>query len=914
MNAPKKHLTQFEIIDQFRNAMAAAGVPCSGTITPDKGKLTRFSVDGDKRHSRTGWYILYTDGIPAGGFGCWKRGITSTWCAEVENELTDEERKELAAKRELMERIRREEQERMWAEAEVKANEIWNASTPAIAHPYLTRKGVKAYGLRVGRWTRTNEDGEVWLDIPDALIVPIKTSGKIVSLQAIFPSNENPLHRDKDTLKGGKKRGCYFFIGQAVPDAPDLKIVFCEGYATGATIHAATGYLVIVCFDAGNLEPVATHFRKAFPQAQFIIAADNDRWTTKPIPNPGVHYANLAAKNTNAVVRIPDFPDLTSKPTDYNDLQGQSGLQAVADSINDVVAVVPANDNPPPQPTITPEPVAKIEAMFAGCFSVLGRCAEHRIWIRDDRTNELRAFKESELSKKSTLLSLASLDKWELIVGAHSGAKFTPDAAYSLILDVAKAKPRYQKPVAKLGSPENLTGSHAADSAVIANMMRQVTLYDEYSQHWYKWDLIWRRTTEGAVQRDIISMLDDAFQMQYNIDTFNGTYNMLKRRLGRSPQMNSDTTVVYDTWNRDKNLLPMRNGVLNLRTKELIPHSPELMMPWFIPHDYKPTASCHRINHFLFTLAQGDEDTQTVLLCYLAAILHGRYDLQKYIEIIGIAGTGKSTFISICQALVGDDNIVTTTMEQLNKNRFETATLYGKRLVIISDADKYGGAVDIFKAITGSDPIRYEEKQKQATKPFVYSGMVVVAANQPLQFTDSSTAMVRRRIPIHIDKRLDPKLVDVSLKEKLADELPGLINLLLTISQETITEKLGNYKGLRRAAEMRAMCETNNIAEWLNERCIANDKTFGRIGTSKNPADDFLYSNYALFCEETGRRGAQALQNFTRAALDVLGYCGIKAEKGVTMHGKVIKGIRLRTQMDDHIPTMLTNEPVVGKD
>lgn len=907
-----------DIISQFRTAMAAYGLGINDPIKADTSKIVRFTVDGDRKRSLNGWYILHTDGVPAGEFGCWKRGVQSTWCAKSDIELTEEERQQLANRRAENERLRKEEQERIWSEAEIEANTIWEAATPTDSHPYLTRKGVPSHGLRIGRWTRKNGDGQVWLDVPDALLVPIRDGKKLVSLQAIFPDKSNPSGRDKDFLSGGRKRGCLFTIGAVDKTAEHIVIVICEGYSTGASIHMATGYPVVVAFDRGNLEPVAEIIRRVYSTAEIIIAADNDRWTTKPYPNPGVRNASEAAAAVKGRMAVPDFKNLDSLPTDFNDLHLLEGLETVAAFIKGIP--VPANDNPTPDvavppsipaAVVVPKTVADLEQFFSGHFSVLGKCAEHRVWIRDERTGELRAFKEQELARKATLISLAPAKVWADAADAYMGeqTRFSADIGMSIVMEIAKAKPRYARPVAKAEPRDSaqLTGKHGADSAIIAKLIRDTTLYDEYSCNWYSWDTIWRKNSEGNVERTIIDVLDAAFSLEYDLGAFSGTFKLLKTRLGRSPQMTQDNSAAFDNWNRDRNLLPMRNGVLDLTTRQLIPHTPELMMSWMIPHDYSPTAKCPRIEQFLHTLAQGDEATETILLCYLAAILHGRADLQRYIEVVGMAGTGKSTFIHICEALVGSDNVMVTTMDQLHNNRFETASMFGKRLVIISDADKYGGSVEVFKAITGQDPIRYEEKNKQVGKPFIFSGMVVVAANQPLQFSDSSTAMVRRRIPVHIDKKLDKASIDPNLKDKLSEELPGLINLLLTISHDTVTSKLRDFEGARRAAEMRAMCETNTIAAWLDENCIAADVA-SRIGTIKNPADEFLYSNYALFCESTGRRGTLALQSFTRAVLDVLTYCGIKSDKKVTMHGKCITGLRLRTPVDSHVPSMLTGE------
>jgi putative DNA primase/helicase len=344
MSRPDIILSHGEIIDQFRRAMADAGVPYSGTIEADSDKIQRFTVDGDRKGAMTGWLTLHTDGLPAGMFGCWKRlgaGNSVTWCAKSEGRLTDDERRQLdERRRETQARRKADEAERHHQAAE-QAVVVWEAASECVNHPYLQRKGVKSHSLRIGRWTRVDDEtGKVWLDIPDALLIPVRDGKKLVSLQAIFADNNNAIYRDKDFLPGGKKRGCFFSIGKPVGDNP--VIVVCEGYATGATIHEATDHTVAVAFDAGNLQPVAERIRAAFPSATIVIAADNDRWTTTPIENPGVHYAKQAANaETRAYVAIPEFNDLSSKPTDFNDLAHIEGTDAVRDQLEAAAKLKP---------------------------------------------------------------------------------------------------------------------------------------------------------------------------------------------------------------------------------------------------------------------------------------------------------------------------------------------------------------------------------------------------------------------------------------------------------------------------------------------------------------------------------------------------------------------------------------------
>lgn len=345
-----------EIIEQFRSAMAAAGLPCETEIKSDTGKPERFRVATDPRGTLNGWYVLHTDGVPAGAFGCWKRRITINWCGKPDAALTPVDRASVAKRIAEVEEARKRETERRQAVGAGRCAIIWDAATPCTEHPYLTRKGVKPHGLRVGRWTQINEEtGEIWLDVPDALLVPVMDGKRMAGLQAIFTSSMPQLGgRDKTFMAGTKKRGSFFRIGSPAPDDPEPTIYVCEGYATGASIHEATGATVVISFDAGNLGPVADRVRRSKPEAIIVIAADNDRWTTTPVENPGVHFAKQAASSAGARVVVPEFADLSTKPTDFNDLHALAGLDAVAAQLAPPPAIIPpeqlpapANDNDP---------------------------------------------------------------------------------------------------------------------------------------------------------------------------------------------------------------------------------------------------------------------------------------------------------------------------------------------------------------------------------------------------------------------------------------------------------------------------------------------------------------------------------------------------------------------------------------
>lgn len=315
-----------DIIEQFRSAMLDAGIRYNGDIKTDAG-LQRFTIDGDKPKSLNGWYTLHTDGIPAGEFGSWKSGLSSSWCAKKSTEITPEERKAIAERAERAKKERAQMEAEKHKEAAETAAMIWEAAEPALSHPYLTRKNIQPCGARVGKWPVGDSV------IENALIIPIRDGKKITSLQAIFESSNNIYGRDKTFLPGGAKKGGYFVIGSLNKNNPPEYIAITEGFATGATIHLATGWPVVIAFNANNLPEVTSKVRRLFLQAKIVICADNDQWTHEPVENPGVHYAKMAAKDNNATVAIPEFNDLSSKPTDFNDLAALQGIDSVRDAI-----------------------------------------------------------------------------------------------------------------------------------------------------------------------------------------------------------------------------------------------------------------------------------------------------------------------------------------------------------------------------------------------------------------------------------------------------------------------------------------------------------------------------------------------------------------------------------------------------
>jgi putative DNA primase/helicase len=295
-----------DALDQFRQAIRSAGLIPPDMIEPD-GKLRRFSSNG-KRGDDAGWYVLHGDGIPAGSFGDWRNGLSESWRVDIGRKLTPAENAAHRAKVEAMRKQREADEDDAHEAAANKAVAIWKAATPATEdHAYLTRKRIKANGARLHK---------------DALVIPMRDGGELHSLQFIGPDG------DKRFLTGGRVTGCYFSIGNPKSAAA---LCIAEGFATGATIHEATGYPVAVAFNAGNLVAVAKAMRERFAELPLILCADDDVATEG---NPGMTKATEAARSVGGLLAIPDFgTDRPENATDFNDLHQAQGLEAVGRAV-----------------------------------------------------------------------------------------------------------------------------------------------------------------------------------------------------------------------------------------------------------------------------------------------------------------------------------------------------------------------------------------------------------------------------------------------------------------------------------------------------------------------------------------------------------------------------------------------------
>ena len=344
-------------------------------------------------------------------------------------------------------------------------------------------------------------------------------------------------------------------------------------------------------------------------------------------------------------------------------------------------------------------------------------------------------------------------------------------------------------------------------------------------------------------------------------------------------------------WNDSTDKIVFTNGVLEVSTGEFTQHNKEDYITWGLDFNYDPNIDPGPITKWIFRTQYDDESRVQVLRAWLRACLVGHgHELQRFLEIIGPGGRGKSTFANLCCALVGAGNYASTTLNQLEQSRFELSSIKGKRMTLINDSERYGGSAQVFKALTGGDNLRYEEKMKNIGEPFVYMGMVMVAANEPIQTTDNTSGLIRRRLTVEFNRKLYDKssqakdMIKIE-KGRVVGEwksyLPGLINWVLEMSEKEMRRYLlDTYEAAPSLKKVRntIMLTSNNLIEWLQSEIVVDDENVVPVG-KKIPNSDkemseryfnsnfHLYPSYCEYCDSTGSK-AVGQKRFISLLLD----------------------------------------------
>jgi len=193
-------------------------------------------------------------------------------------------------------------------------------------------------------------------------------------------------------------------------------------------------------------------------------------------------------------------------------------------------------------------------------------------------------------------------------------------------------------------------------------------------------------------------------------------------------------------------LINFKNGVYNMETKTLMPHSPDMYLSYQIPHNYNPDATCPNIDKFLAQVIRPDD--LKIIFEIFGYCFYTDLPIQKSIMLVGSGANGKGITISLLKTTLGMENICSVSLSELATNRFAKANFYNKLANLYPDLSNnaLSNTAD-FKMLTGGDVIECEKKFKDTFK-FINYAKMISSANQVPFTQDDSDAFYRRWVII----------------------------------------------------------------------------------------------------------------------------------------------------------------------
>lgn len=299
-------------------------------------------------------------------------------------------------------------------------------------------------------------------------------------------------------------------------------------------------------------------------------------------------------------------------------------------------------------------------------------------------------------------------------------------------------------------------------------------------------------------------------------------------------------------WLSTEGLINLNNGILDVRTTELIPHSNQYFFKGVVPVNYDPEAMCPLFLKFLNEIFEDDQELVELIREMIGyIIMGGRPFLHKAFALYGGGRNGKSTLLSIMMALIGAENYSVVPMSSIDKP-FSAVMLDGKLANIVGETPGDGINTEAFKSLVAGEPMiaSFKGKDEFVINPIVR--LIFACNNMPI-FSEHTTAIRERLVMIPFNKIFKGEDVDVHLYEKLKEELPGILNFALHGVGRVMS--LGKISEPQRSSELKDVFieETDSVYAFYKECCFES--------SSQGFMPSFLFfKKYNDYCKASNRK------------------------------------------------------------
>jgi putative DNA primase/helicase len=295
-------------------------------------------------------------------------------------------------------------------------------------------------------------------------------------------------------------------------------------------------------------------------------------------------------------------------------------------------------------------------------------------------------------------------------------------------------------------------------------------------------------------------------------------------------------------------VVSVRNGLLDVERRKLLPHTPQYFNQTSVPFDYDAHApQPERWLAFLNQLWPNDPQAIAVLGEWFGYVISGKLDLHKILLMVGPTRGGKGVIARLLTSLIGRQHVAGPTLNSLG-GEFGLAPLIGKPLAIISDARFVGKnanvVVERLLSISGEDTLTVNRKYKDQWTGKLPSRLHVISNELP-RLGDASEAITGRIVLLLLTNSWLGK-EDLELEAALYGELTGILNWSLLGLQRLTVNNRNRFTRLSSSDEaiiaMRDLASP--VGAFVREQCVT--------GAAFQIKIDDLYAVYKSWVEDNG--------------------------------------------------------------
>jgi len=355
------------------------------------------------------------------------------------------------------------------------------------------------------------------------------------------------------------------------------------------------------------------------------------------------------------------------------------------------------------------------------------------------------------------------------------------------------------------------------------------------------------------------------------------------------------TYMPMEEFQPDPNVIVMEDGAFNIKyVNDWSPHLSQYYATSRIPVTYDYDADCPKIQKFFEEIYPENPDILYEIIGYC---LLKKTPFHNFFILLGDGANGKGTYINLIKRFLGEENVSSETLQQLDENRFRVANLHGKMANLCNDIPanplKHTG---MLKQTTSGDMITAEKKN---LNPFQFENhaKLIFSCNQLPPTYDNTTAFFRRQIVLQFKQKfVDGINADPDILDKICtkEEMSGLFNRAIEALRRLLkTHKFTGIKSVEERTEEYIL--ESNPAQYF----LQNYVVMGEDLSSFLPKD-VLYTVYVDWCRLSGFMPCES-NYFSRQGKRFLPYI---REGKPRVDGKQVKswyGIEVKEELKDEL-------------